>query len=373
MTCQEIMTVNPSCCLPSDTASDAARVMKMENVGPVPVISDRNTRRLTGIITDRDIAVKVAAEGRNPNSVQLKEIMSTELVSCRPGDDYQQALNAMREHQVRRVPVVDDQGRLTGIISQADIARRIDEREAGEIVEDISRPEKPNSMHMLRHRSWSSGGNRFSANSAIAGGLSIGLGAGLMYLLDPDRGRRRRAIVRDKAASLYKDTERFMAKAGRDLRNRTGGLVSEAKSMFERRTEAVPDNKLAARVRSHLGRLVSHPSAVQVTVKDGCVSLEGPILNGEVERLLSDIRGVPGVCRVDDRLKRHANGNSIPGLQGGHERRRQPELLQKTWTPGIQALASAAGGLLAVYAAVHRSTPKSTAEVSSAHLSSERA
>lgn len=141
MKCQEVMTENPSYCLTSDSVMQAARLMKGEHVGPVPVIEDPASKRVAGILTDRDITVKVVAEGRDPNSTPVREVMSTSLVTCKPDDDVDDALEAMKEHQVRRVLVVDDSHSLRGIISQADIATRLDKiKKTGEVVKEISQP-----------------------------------------------------------------------------------------------------------------------------------------------------------------------------------------------------------------------------------------
>ena len=141
MTCGNLMTRDPKCCLPSDTAVRAAKIMKMENVGAIPVCDGRNSRRLLGIITDRDLALEIVAEGRDPNSSRVENIMSREPITCREDEDLDTALARMESNQIRRIPVVDSQGVLTGIISQADIAIRSHSREkTAEMVAQVSRP-----------------------------------------------------------------------------------------------------------------------------------------------------------------------------------------------------------------------------------------
>jgi CBS domain-containing protein len=141
MRCQELMTGNPSYCLKSDKVADAAQVMKERQVGPVPVVENTKTKKVAGILTDRDIAVKVVAEGRDPNETVIGEVMSRDVVTCRPEDDAQRAIDAMAEHRVRRILVVDGDGSLRGIISQADVATRVAPPETtGEVVREISRP-----------------------------------------------------------------------------------------------------------------------------------------------------------------------------------------------------------------------------------------
>lgn len=140
MKCSEVMTRDPSCCLSSDTAFDAAQLMKSEDVGPIPIVSDKETKRLEGIVTDRDLALKVVAEALDPKTTTIESVMSTGVNTCGPDDDVSDALQAMEENHVRRIPIVDANDCLVGIIAQADIATRIDEpSKTHEVVEEISK------------------------------------------------------------------------------------------------------------------------------------------------------------------------------------------------------------------------------------------
>lgn len=140
-TCAEVMTRNPVSCLPSDTAYRAATLMKGENVGPIPVVESHETNRLIGIVTDRDLTLQVIAEGRDPKSTRIEGVMTRHPVTCTPEDSLQKAFAAMEDHQVRRIPVVDNENRIVGIISQADVATRIGApRKTAEVVEKVSRP-----------------------------------------------------------------------------------------------------------------------------------------------------------------------------------------------------------------------------------------
>lgn len=139
MRCNEIMTSNPECCLPSDSVVKAAKLMKSEDVGPIPIVTDRDSRKLAGIVTDRDLAIKVVAEGRDPNATPVEEVMSQKLITCKEDDDIKTVLELMEEHQVRRIPVVDRSDRLMGIIAQADVATRLGrDKVTGQMVEQIS-------------------------------------------------------------------------------------------------------------------------------------------------------------------------------------------------------------------------------------------
>jgi len=139
MNCREVMTDNPVCCLPTDTVSQAARTMRREDVGPVPVVSDDQHKLLIGIVTDRDLAIKVVAESRDPNNTRVSDVMTSTIIACRESDEVSTAIRAMEEHQIRRIPVLDDEGRIVGIISQADVATRIYEpKKIAEVVHVIS-------------------------------------------------------------------------------------------------------------------------------------------------------------------------------------------------------------------------------------------
>lgn len=141
MTCADVMTKDPSCCVPTDSAARVAKIMKTENVGSIPVCESRNSRKLIGIVTDRDLALHVVAEARDAAGTLVKDVMSGDPFTCNPQDDLQKALDAMQSRQVRRIPVVDQRGQLMGIIAQADIATRGNQPEkTAETVEQISRP-----------------------------------------------------------------------------------------------------------------------------------------------------------------------------------------------------------------------------------------
>ena len=139
MQCSEIMTKNPEYCLPSDTVIKAAQLMKSEDVGPIPIVADKDGKKLTGIVTDRDLAIKVIAEARDPNTTRLEDVMSDDVVSCKETDDVDDVLKLMEDNQVRRIPVVGKNDQLLGIIAQADVATRLGQPgKTGKVVEQIS-------------------------------------------------------------------------------------------------------------------------------------------------------------------------------------------------------------------------------------------
>jgi CBS domain-containing protein len=143
MTCNEVMTPAPVTCRPEDTIVDVARLMRSYDVGSLPVVTDDESQVLVGVITDRDIAIRVVGEGRNPAQAKVSDAMSTDVVSCATTDLYQEALQTMGAHQLRRMPVVDEHRRVVGIIAQADIATRIAQpTTTGALVEAISKNEE---------------------------------------------------------------------------------------------------------------------------------------------------------------------------------------------------------------------------------------
>jgi len=140
MKCKEIMTKDPVCCLPDDGVQQAAKLMRDEDVGVIPIVEDEDTRTLLGIVTDRDLALRVVAEGRDIATTRLKDVMTTGAIACRADDDSRKALDTMEENQVRRIPVVDSNNKVIGIISQADVATRLAEpKKTAEVVEEISK------------------------------------------------------------------------------------------------------------------------------------------------------------------------------------------------------------------------------------------
>jgi CBS domain-containing protein len=119
----------------------AAELMKNKNIGSIPVIENDQTNKLVGIVTDRDLALKIVAEGRDAKSTKVEAVMTRKVVTCRADDDLQKALDAMSEHQLRRLPVVDNDNKILGIIAQADVATRVNQPEkTATMVKEISRP-----------------------------------------------------------------------------------------------------------------------------------------------------------------------------------------------------------------------------------------
>lgn len=132
----EVMTDSPRCVTPETPVSEAARLMKSEDVGSLPILEGD---KVTGVVTDRDIVVRAVAEEKDPRGMPVREIASRELVTIRPDEDLSEALKLMANYQVRRLPVVDEDDRLVGVLSQADVATEAKEKDFAQMVEGISR------------------------------------------------------------------------------------------------------------------------------------------------------------------------------------------------------------------------------------------
>jgi CBS domain-containing protein len=141
MRIQDIMTRDPSCVTSDATVREAAQIMGRENVGIVPVVERNSDKRLVGVVTDRDIAIRCVAEGKD-GSCRVADVMSAaKLATCTENDDVDHVMHAMQTEKVRRIPIVDERGSLVGIVSQADVVRKAnDSHEAERTVEMISQP-----------------------------------------------------------------------------------------------------------------------------------------------------------------------------------------------------------------------------------------
>ena len=140
-TCGEVMTREPASCEPADSIQKIAQLMKNQDVGALPVVESRSTPKLVGIVTDRDLVVRVIAGGRTVENATARDAMTNGPVTCREDEDVNKALTVMADRKVRRIPIVDANGHLRGIIAQADIATRVHkDKTTGELVEAISEP-----------------------------------------------------------------------------------------------------------------------------------------------------------------------------------------------------------------------------------------
>lgn len=175
-----------------------------------------------------------------------------------------------------------------------------------------------------------------------------GLGATLIYLLDPNAGPRRRALLRDRLVSLSHTAGNQLEPTGRDLLNRLQGVGAELLSLLG--PDDVSDEVLVQRVRARLGRYTSHPRAIEVDATEGRVVLSGPILRHEVEQLLTAVATTRGVRSVENELEVHKTRDNVPALQGGTPRTGEKfELQQSHWSPAARLVMAIVGTMLSLY------------------------
>lgn len=183
---------------------------------------------------------------------------------------------------------------------------------------------------------------------SILGG--VGLGAAIMYFLDPERGRRRRHLVRDRVVHATHVAGGAIGSTARDVQNRARGAAAETRARL--RHDEPDDEVLVARVRTALGRACSHPGAIVTTAERGVVTLSGPILADEVQPVLHAVRGVRDVQHVVNRLEAHDAPGHVPGLQG--QGGKTTPALERRWSPTMRLTAIATGGALAATGAERR-------------------
>lgn len=136
---RHVMTSNPICCLPTDTAQHVAAILRDNDIGSLPVVKDHTSRKLIGMITDRDLCCAVVAASLEAKALLVRRILTTNPVKCHVEDDLEKCIEAMERYQVRRLPVVDDRGHCVGIISQADLALRANPPAISRVVTSVSK------------------------------------------------------------------------------------------------------------------------------------------------------------------------------------------------------------------------------------------
>lgn len=209
----------------------------------------------------------------------------------------------------------------------------------------------------------------------IRGGLirGAGIGAALMYFFDPERGGRRRAMARDKLTRVAHVTGDSVGTAARDVANRARGVAAGARSLVQ--PDDADDDVIQARVRTALGRFVSHPHAIHVTVDQGRVTLDGNVLEDEAAEIVARVPRVRGVVDVLNRLRVRRSAEGIPSLQGGRMQRprgvaalsdegaadaydREDRIhegrIREHWSPAERLMSGVAGGALALMGARRR-------------------
>jgi osmotically-inducible protein OsmY len=191
-------------------------------------------------------------------------------------------------------------------------------------------------------------------NKGLVALAGLGLGAGIMYFADPHEGRRRRARLREVTDHATHTMKAVAGMTSRDVEHRLSGLAARTLDRFIE--EEVPaDDVLTARVRARLGRLVSHPGAIDVTADKGAVTVSGPIFEAEVEQLLEGVGAVPGVSAIENRLEPHRDAAHVSALQGpGPRDVRQMPASWRRWSPTARLIAGVAGLALVALSSPNR-------------------
>ena len=191
-------------------------------------------------------------------------------------------------------------------------------------------------------------------NKDLVALAALGLGAGLMYLADPNEGRRRRARLRDATVHASHGAKRVMGMTSRDVQHRLSGVAARALEQLVKEPPTA-DDVLVARVRARLGRLVSHPGAIEVRASQGTVAVSGAVFEAEVEQLIKGVGAVPGVAAIENRLEPHGDAGHVSALQGPGPRHvaRMPASWRQ-WSPTARLIAGLAGLALLALSSPHR-------------------
>ena len=140
MKARDLMSKKPACATPEMGLSQIAKMMAEFNVGAIPVVENQDSKKLVGVVTDRDIATRAVAREKNPLQMKARDIMSTPVITVQQDDDVQDVARMMEKNMVRRLPVVNENGEVSGMVAQADIALKASDETTAEIVQAISKP-----------------------------------------------------------------------------------------------------------------------------------------------------------------------------------------------------------------------------------------
>lgn len=192
MQVREIMTQNPACCTPDSTLQDVARMMQENDCGCIPVVNSLLEMKPVGTITDRDITIRTVAASHNPINMKASDIMTKDIATVKPQMSIEECFDVMEDREIRRVLVVDEQGKCCGIVAQADVVQsNASPLRTNKVIREISESApSPNRQILTGRRNFEaySGNQSFmSSNSLLPLLLGLGSGIGLMYLLRTQR------------------------------------------------------------------------------------------------------------------------------------------------------------------------------------------
>ena len=260
MQVREIMTQNPTCCTPDSTLSDVARMMQEHDCGCIPVVSSQLEMKPVGTITDRDITIRTVAANHNPINMQASDIMTTDIATVKPQMSIEECFDIMEDREIRRVLVVDEQGKCCGIVAQADIVQsEANPIRTNKVIREISEsaPSLNQKISMDRRTYKSNSGNQSFMSSSSVLPLLIGLGSGiaLTYVLNNQRKssnqeyignlntnayehENRQDVTNQESFGKYIDAEQEIEKRQQDLEDRVQLLRTESNLPFSNKVES---------------------------------------------------------------------------------------------------------------------------------------
>jgi CBS domain-containing protein len=274
MQVREIMTPNPACCTPDSTVNDVARMMLDNDCGCIPVVDSQIGMKPVGTITDRDITIRTIAENHNPINMKASDIMTTSIATVTPQMSVEQCFDVMEDREIRRVLVVDEQGKCCGIVAQADIVQsNANPARTNKVIREISEsaPSHNRRISTGRRNHESHSGNQTSNNGNFTLPFIIGLSSGiaLMYLFNRQQKSSGRAYIgnldteayrsdylnatNQEGFSKYVDAEHEVEKRQHDLKDRVQTLRTESNLPLGDRTISI-DQEDETIIRKDKGR-----------------------------------------------------------------------------------------------------------------------
>lgn len=234
MQVREIMTKNPACCVPQASLQEVAKMMVENDCGCIPVVGNWETLQPLGAITDRDITVRVLAEEKNPLDLKAEDIMTSDIITVAPETSVDECYKTMADHQIRRVLVVDENNTCCGIVAQADVAQHGSVNQTAKVVKEIS---DATSLipSFLKTENGNSG---LGSGVLLALPVGVSLGVALMYFLDPEQGRRRRALINDQVMSLTNKAQKSLSKTGKEFTAEAGKKLDDKLKQKTNQTRA---------------------------------------------------------------------------------------------------------------------------------------
>ena len=247
MQIREIMTPNPACCIPDSTVQDVARMMQENDCGCIPVVDSFAGMKPVGTITDRDITIRTVAANQNPMNMKASEIMTSNIATVKPQMSLEECFDVMEDREIRRVLVIDEQGKCCGIVAQADIVQSgTNPIRTNKVIREISESTPSHNQRVStdrrKYKTESSNESFLSSSSLLPLLMGLGSGIGLMYLLNRQRNYARREYRGNLNSNVYEHENR------QDVTNQESfGKYVDAEQEIEKRQHNMEDRVQAFR------------------------------------------------------------------------------------------------------------------------------